>query len=153
MVCSLKVRFEEFSRSSVTTWIERNGMEYVTRIFKHHRRMDRSCYRGVKNSYRVTGMRSRRDRGDKKAQGCNSNSQLQFKGDFNAMEEERSRKIEEVFEKSLRRKIRKLSREDEMERMEWKRKKRRRKISSKIFERFRLTVRQAYIVIYELFTQ
>lgn len=69
------------------------------------------------------------------------------------MEEERSRKIEEVFEKSLRRKIRKLSREDEMERMEWKRKKRRRKISSKIFERFRLTVRQAYIVIYELFTQ
>lgn len=34
-----------------------------------------------------------------------------------------------------------------------KKKGKRRKISSKIFERFRLTVRQAYIVIYELFTQ
>lgn len=44
--------------------------------------------------------------------------------------------------------------EDEMKRMEKEdEKKKKRKISSKIFERFRLTVRQAYIVIYELFTQ
>lgn len=41
-----------------------------------------------------------------------------------------------------------------MEKEDGKKKKgKRRKISSKIFERFRLTVRQAYIVIYELFTQ
>lgn len=40
-----------------------------------------------------------------------------------------------------------------MEKEDEKKKKEKRKISSKIFERFRLTVRQAYIVIYELFTQ
>lgn len=54
-------------------------------------------------------------------------------------------------------KILALTREDEVKKdgMEKKdeKKKEKRKISSKIFERFRLTVRQAYIVIYELFTQ